>query len=47
MDVIGFTGTAHDKKSHGAALLKAGAGKILDSLIHIPEALKHGKGWFK
>ncbi|GJL85860.1 MAG: haloacid dehalogenase [Micavibrio sp.] len=47
MDVVGFTGTAHHPESHETRLNEAGAHGIIDSLIHIPAILKHGKGWKK
>lgn len=47
MDVAGFIGTAHDKEAHIMALTGAGAHRILDSFIHIPDALTHGKDWLK
>ncbi len=47
MDVVGFTGTAHHPGNHELRLKEAGAHGIIDSLIHIPVLLKHGKGWKK
>ncbi|HBR69433.1 MAG TPA: HAD family hydrolase [Rhodospirillaceae bacterium] len=47
MDVVGFTGTAHHQGSHELRLKEAGAHGIIDSLIHIPAILRHGKGWKK
>ncbi len=40
MDVIGFTGSAHDSDHQETMLRKAGATMISDALIHIPDKLK-------